>query len=146
MKYVLLGGLIVAVPFTFVFCMPAMTLRMLYGEKSPYVVQASLLRIALLDYGMMYISFVAGAWLSGVGESRASCVAQSVTVAATALIALPLTMFFGVAGLFWGALIALACGAGAAVCLLLGVLSRSTKAPHANQAPMLSRPPERYAA
>jgi O-antigen/teichoic acid export membrane protein len=146
LKYVVLGGVIVTIPFTFVFIMPAATLRMLYGAGSPYIVQAHLLRLVLPIYAMMYISFVTSAWLSGLGHSRAGFVAQCVTVVATVSIPFPLTVFFGVPGLLWGALIALFCGAAAGVGLLLRVLSKSSEVLRLQQAATLRGPAQRYAA
>jgi O-antigen/teichoic acid export membrane protein len=125
-RYGLLGCAILALPFAFAFLMPATTLRLLYGLHSPYIADYGLLRIALLAYGMMSFGFIMSAWLSGLGESRASCIAQGFTVAATALVALPMTALFGVAGLVWGALLAVSLGTAAAGFFLLRVLGRAT--------------------
>jgi O-antigen/teichoic acid export membrane protein len=124
MKYALVGCAILLPPFTLVFLVPTLTLKLLYGAHSHYVSNGNLLRMALFDYASMYVNVILNAWLSGLGESRASCFAQGFTVAATALIALPLTAAFGVAGLVWGSLVAVSCGAAAALFFLMRALKK----------------------
>jgi Na+-driven multidrug efflux pump len=123
-KYLLLGGMIVAPPYALMFFMPATILRLLYGPTSQYVAVAGFLRLALVAYCLLHFTFVLNAWLSGLGESRASFLAQSATIATATFVAIPLTAILGVQGLVWGALFATAVGAATAALIVFRTLRR----------------------
>jgi O-antigen/teichoic acid export membrane protein len=126
LKYGTVGLGILFLPFSFAFVMPELTLRLLYGTHSAYVTEAGLLRIAMLAYLAMHVNNILNAWLTGLGESRASCVAQGFVVGGTALIALPMTAAFGLAGLVWGSLMAACIGIAASSFWLFHVLESTS--------------------
>lgn len=85
-----------------IIALPTLALRLLYGPTSPYLQYGGLLRIAVINYSMLFGITVVSAALNGLGRTRDSFVAQCGYVLATLVIGLPMTVRFGVAGVTWG--------------------------------------------
>jgi hypothetical protein len=85
---------------------PALMMRLLYGADSPYVAYAPLLRLLALNYAIMYVAMVLGAWLLGLHQSRLNFAGQVVYMAATLLIPVPATLLLGLKAMMVGAVAA----------------------------------------
>jgi O-antigen/teichoic acid export membrane protein len=99
------GGAIAAIASPYVvliFLFPTLALTILFGRNSPYLQFGSLLRIAIINYSMLYVCTVISAALNGMGRARANFLAQLSYVVVTMGLGLPLTIHFQVSGVMWG--------------------------------------------
>ncbi len=112
-RYTAFGALLLTPYFLILALFPGTALRLLYGEHSPYLGEANLLRMYVANYVVVYFSATTGAWLAGLGQSRWTFHAQLLNIAVTLFIGLPLTAYFGVIGLIIGGLVSSTSGVAA---------------------------------
>lgn len=101
-----LQGLMILLPFYLVlFVVPSLAVSIVYGEgKFPGLENE--MRVYVIWYIVLYISSVLGAYLSGLERARHHFQAQLIHAGAAALIALPMTIHFGLMGMLIGGVIA----------------------------------------
>lgn len=92
------GGLLLA-PFYFILLLwPVLTLRLFYGESSPYLNLQGNLRLFVLYYIVNYVSYFMVAILNSLERTRAAFTAQLISALATITIGLPMIARTGVTG------------------------------------------------
>lgn len=128
-RYGLFGALLLTPFFLFLLLLPSFGLRLMYQER--YLDLAGPLRLFVANYALLYVSIWVGAWVNGLGESRANFYAQGANAIVTLLIGLPLTCWLGVPGVIVGGLIATASGVVACLYLLGRVARRHEPVPDA---------------
>lgn len=104
-KYALQGLLILLPFYLLLLAMPSAAVSFVYGADK-YTGLESELRIFVLWYVVLYVSAVLGAYLSGLERARHQFQSQVVHALAAAVIALPLTIQFGLIGMLMGGAIA----------------------------------------
>lgn len=106
-RYSMLGLLLV--PFyAFLLVAPAWAMRILFGEGTPYVAYANLLRLYVLSYSIVFVNAVAAATLGGLERPRYGFIAQLVNAVLSIAVGLPLTWLYGLPGLIVGGLMSIA--------------------------------------
>lgn len=121
------GGALLLTPFfAFLLVLPTRSLRLMYGEQ--YMELGGLLRLFVANYALVYLSTWVGAWVNGLGESRANFYAQVANTAVTLAVGLPLTWWLGPLGVILGGLVSTGAGVAACVVLLRRLAKSSTVA------------------
>jgi O-antigen/teichoic acid export membrane protein len=92
------GGLLLAPFYFLLLAWPVFTLRLFYGESSPYLNLQGNLRLFVLYYIVNYISYFMIAVLNSLERTRAAFTAQLISALATIVIGLPLIARTGVTG------------------------------------------------
>jgi O-antigen/teichoic acid export membrane protein len=105
-KYGLLTSGVLAPYFLFLILLPTTSIHLLYGAASAYSGQGNQLRAFVIWYSALLVAQIAGCLLNAIEQSRRSFVAQAVQTAAIIVIALPLTVLYGLDGLMAGGVIA----------------------------------------
>jgi O-antigen/teichoic acid export membrane protein len=106
LRYISFGALLLSPYFLALALAPRILMRLAYGSSSPYLQEAPLLQLFVLNATMGYFATVGNAWLAGLGRSDFTFRAQMCNVAATLLIGLPLTVLWSVSGMVIGGTIA----------------------------------------
>lgn len=100
--YGLLGAGMLA-PYLGVLCLwPGAVLRRIYGASSPYVALGAEVRLFALAYAIIYIGQLAGTFLLGLEQSRASFWVTAACAAASLVLGMPLVASYGVDGALAG--------------------------------------------
>lgn len=97
MAYAGNGALLVLPFYAALLVWPYQALHFLYGDASPYLGLAGVLRILVLAYVLSYFAQTAGAVLNGMKETRAAFAANAAAAAAAVAIGLPLAATGGLA-------------------------------------------------
>jgi O-antigen/teichoic acid export membrane protein len=145
-RYGLLGAGIIFSYYGLVAAFPHMVLAEVFGKHSPYLLEATPLRLYLINMCVMYVEFVLLAWLLGLGESRANGVSQIFYATLTLVVALPATALYGVYGLIAGNLVAATLCVLVQLFLLRRALGVVIGAKGALVAPAVESPEQRTAA
>jgi O-antigen/teichoic acid export membrane protein len=104
------GGAIAAIASPYVAAIivfPTLALTILFGRNSPYLQYGNFLRVAVINYSMLYVCTVISAALNGLGKARANFLAQLSYVVVTLGLGLPLTIRFQLSGVLWGSFAAI---------------------------------------
>ncbi len=105
-KYALQGLLLLLPFYGILLIIPTVALRLFYPNVEAYAGLGNELRIYVLWYMVLYAASVLGAYLSGLERARHHFHAQIIHAFGSAVIALPLTYFFGLSGMLIGGVIA----------------------------------------
>jgi O-antigen/teichoic acid export membrane protein len=87
---------------------PATALQLVYGEGTPYVAYATVLRVTAVGYSVLFVGELLAAVLRGLGQSRDTLTAEVIRAMTAVGIGIPLTASYGVLGACWGGVIAVA--------------------------------------
>jgi O-antigen/teichoic acid export membrane protein len=104
------GGAIAALAAPYIVAilvMPTLALTIVFGRNSPYLQFGNFLRVAVINYSMLYVVTVISAALNGLGRARANFLAQSGYVLVTLVLGLPLTVRYQLSGVLWGSFAAI---------------------------------------
>ena len=102
-----LQGLMILLPFYLLLVVfPTWAIQILYGANTPYLGLENELRIYVIWYLVLYTASVLGAYLNGLERARHHFQAQLIHALGAAVIALPLTYWFGLTGMLIGGVIA----------------------------------------
>lgn len=116
--YGLLGAALLVPYLVVVWLWPDEALRLVYGMASPYTALATELRLFALGYAIIYVGQLAGAFLLGLEQSRASFWVTVACAVASVVVGMPLAAGYGVDGALAGLVVSRIVQVGVAAALI----------------------------
>ncbi len=106
MRFGLLTASALVPYYLFLLIFPTVAIRLVCGANPAYAELGNELRAFVLWYSTLLVAQIAGSYLNAVEQSKRSFNAQLAQTAATLIITIPLTAFYGLDGLLLGGVIA----------------------------------------
>jgi O-antigen/teichoic acid export membrane protein len=106
LRYGIRYGVLLVPCFVVLAGFPSWTMHRFYGAASPYLALAPMLRLLILSFGLQYIATVIGAYEGGMSRPNSYLWIQVASIAALAIVAVPLIYRYGIQGAVIGILVA----------------------------------------
>ncbi|RXF70944.1 lipopolysaccharide biosynthesis protein [Hansschlegelia zhihuaiae] len=125
--YGFLGAPLIATVYGLAFALPQQTLRLIYGDGSPYVTLADAVRILVVGSALAYSTELICSFFHGVDRPRAAFLTNAAGATSSAILAFPLIWVGGVDGACAVVAISNAVRLGASCFLLSRMIARDVR-------------------